>query len=319
MKTFFLSFPRLPVSLAVPDEMVPDVQSAFRHSIRPETDALPLHEYAIQPASHGLILRNNGQAEGTFSSPMDALIHLEESIEVLLINAMNGWAAFHAGAVEIDGAGWLIAGHPDTGKTTTTFNLIEMGGLFLCEEVSPVDPDGPLIHPYPQVLSMSRSYAEAYRSIHPVRGGDLTLPTPRLARYAPHQAGSVPARLKVILLPVYDPACAAGIETVSPESALTELLGYAFPPSRGDEHLFDAVIRICEKTRIFRLRANSLGATRRLLKDLMRANADNPIPPWRDSPGDHPNETTEKGLTGPAEHAKHFSLKNKRCPSLCAP
>ena len=271
MKTFFLSFPRLPVSLTVPDEMVSGVQTAFRHSIRTETEALPLHEYAIQPASHGLMLLKNGQMEGTFRSPMDALIHLEESIEVLLINAMNGWVAFHAGAVAIDGAGWLIAGNPDTGKTTTAFNLIEMGRLFLCEEVSPVDPEGLLIHPYPQVLTMGRSYAEAYLPIHPVRKGDLTLPTAHMARYAPHQAGSAPVPLKVILLPAYDPTGAAGIETISPETALTELLGYAFPPSRGDEHLFDALIRICEKARIFRLRTNNLRATRRLLKDLMKA------------------------------------------------
>jgi len=34
----------------------------------------------------------------------------------------------------------VIAGDPDTGKTTTTFNLIEMGQIFLCEEVVPVNP-----------------------------------------------------------------------------------------------------------------------------------------------------------------------------------
>jgi hypothetical protein len=139
MKTFFLSFPRLAVSLTVPDEMVPDIQAAFRHSISPETDPAAFHEYVIQPTSDGLALLKNGRMEGSFGSFIEALNHLEEAIEVLLIRSIDDWVAFHAGGVEIDGVGCLIAGYPDTGKTTTAFNLIEMGGLFLSEEVCPAD------------------------------------------------------------------------------------------------------------------------------------------------------------------------------------
>jgi hypothetical protein len=269
MKTFFLSFPRLPVSVTVPDEMAPDIQAAFRHSIRPETDPTPFHHYVVQLASHGLALLRNGRMEGSFGSSMEVLNHIEEAIEVLLIESMGRWVAFHAGAVEIEGAGCLIAGDPDTGKTTTVFNLIEMGALFLCEEVSPVDPENLQIHPYPQVLTMSRHYAEAYLSVHPVQNGDLTLLNADMARYGPHQAGSGPVLLKTILLPAYDPSCTPGIEALSPETAFTELLGYCFPPNRDHEHLFDAVIRICGEARIFRVRTNGLQATRELLKELM--------------------------------------------------
>jgi hypothetical protein len=268
MKTIFLSFPRLSVSLTAPDYMLSDIRFTFRHAIVAETPTPPLHQYAIHHASHSVALIRNGRMEGTFGSLMEALIHLEEVIEVLLIKAVDDWAAFHAGAVENEGAGWLIAGNPDTGKTTTTFNLIEMGALFLCEEVSPVDPVNCLIHPYPQILTMSRRYAEAYRSDHAVNRGELILMDEEVARYAPHQAGSDPVRLHVILLPAYDPDSEPAIEVLSPEAAFTELLGYAFPPTGDDEDLFDAVINICERSRIFRLRANSLQATRTLLTDL---------------------------------------------------
>ena len=269
MKTFFFSFPGLPVSLTVPDEMVPDIRAAFRHSISPETDPVAFHEYVIQPTSNGLVLLKNGRIEGNFGSSIEALNHLEEAIEVLLIRSMDDWVAFHAGAVEIEGAGCLIAGDPDTGKTTTAFNLIEMGGLFLCEEVSPIDPESLLIYPYPQVLTMSRRYAEAYLSVSSVRNGDLTLLNSDMARYGPHQAGSGPVLLKIILLPGYDPSCTPGIEALSPETVFTELLGYCFPPNRDDEYLFDAVIRICEQARIFRLRTNGIQSTQQLLEDLM--------------------------------------------------
>ena len=75
--------------------------------------------------------------------------------------------------------------------------------------------------------------------------------------------------LKVILLPLYDPACTPGIEPLSPENILTELLGYCFPPNRDDECLFDAVIGICERTRIFRLRTKCLESTQELLEELV--------------------------------------------------
>jgi hypothetical protein len=81
-----------------------------------------------------------------------------------------------------------------------------------------VDPVNCLIHPYPQILTISRQYAEAYRSDHAVNRGELILMDEEVARYAPHQAGSDPVR--------------------------------------------------CERSRIFRLRANSLQATRILLTDL---------------------------------------------------
>ena len=54
MKTFFLSFPRLNISLTAPDEIIADIQAAFLHSISPGTN-LPLqHEYIIESTSNGL-------------------------------------------------------------------------------------------------------------------------------------------------------------------------------------------------------------------------------------------------------------------------
>lgn len=269
MKPFFLSFPRLNISLTAPHEIMADIQTAFLHSICPETHLSLRHEYAIESTPNGLVLLKDGQLTGSFGSCFDLICRLEEDIENSLIRSLGNWVGFHAGAVMIGDTACVIAGNPDTGKTTTTFNLIEMGHTFLCEEVSPVDPETLLVYPYPQVLTVDGTYAERYRSRYPVQNGTLKIFDSRMARYHPYAAGSDPVPLKTLLIPAYDPSQTPGIEKLSPDEVFTELLGYCFPPNTDDEHLFDSVIRICEAAEIFRLRTNSLQSMRELLKKLL--------------------------------------------------
>jgi len=272
MKTFFLSFPRLNISLTAPDEIVDDIQAAFLHSISPDTNLLFQHEYVIESISNGLSLVKDGQVAGQFGSCLDLICRLEENIENTLIQAMGNWVGFHAGAVMIGDSACVIPGNPDTGKTTTTFNLIEMGQIFLCEEITPVDPETLLVYPYPQVLTIEGAYAEKYLALYPVQNGELKILDSQMARYRPHSAGSYQVPLKTILMPSYDSSGTPGIEKLTPGKVFTELLGYCFPPNRNDEHLFDSLIRICEETEIFRLRTNSLQSTRDLLKELFGPN-----------------------------------------------
>ena len=271
MKSFLLSFPRLRISVTVPDE-IGDIQTAFLHSIRPATNLPPQHEYVIESNSNGLNLLKDGRSVGQFGSCLNLICRLEEDIENTLIRAIGEWVGFHAGSVMIGDAACVIAGNPDTGKTTATFNLVEMGHTFLCEEVTPVDPETLLVYPYPQVLTLDGTYAETYRSRYPVQNGTLKIFDSRMARYGPNAAGSDPVPLKTILMPAYDPSQTPGIEKLTPGRLFTELLGYCFPPNGDDEHLFDSVIRICEAAEIFRLRTNSIQSTRELLKELFGPN-----------------------------------------------
>ncbi len=268
MKLFFLSFPRLDISLAAPDEIAPDIQAAFLHSIRPATEPSLRHEYVIEPIPDGFRLLKDELLKGVFDSCTDLLCRLEEDIENTLIGAIGNWVGFHAGAVMIGDAACVIPGDPDTGKTTTTFNLVEMGQIFLCEEVAPVDPDTLMVYPYPQVLTLSGAYVEEHLSLYPVQNGELRIMNPQMARYCPSRAGDASVPLMTILVPAYDPSKTPGIEELSPGDVFTELLGYCFPPNRGDEYLFDSVIRICEEAEIFRLRTDSLQSMRQLLREL---------------------------------------------------
>ena len=59
----------------------------------------------------------------------------------------------------------------------------------LLKKQSLISPDALMIHPYPQVLTMSRAYADAYHSIYPVRHGDLAMRGSYEARYSPIEPG----------------------------------------------------------------------------------------------------------------------------------
>lgn len=278
MKTLFLSFPRLNVALTAPDDIIPDVQAAFLHSISSDED-LPLqNRYSIESSFDGLALLKDSQRVGQFSSCLSLICRLEEDIENTLIQSIGNWVGFHAGAVMIGDTACVIPGNPDTGKTTTTFNLVELGQTFLCEEVAPVDPESLLVYPYPQVLGLDGAYTEKYRSLYPVTNGELNLMDSGTARYRPYTAGSDPVPLKTILIPAYDPSRTPEIENLSPGEVFIELLGYCFPPNTDDEHLFDSVIRICEAAEIFRLHSNSLRSMRELLKALFGPNLEPSTP-----------------------------------------
>lgn len=274
MKTLFLSFPRIHVALNAPDKIFPDIQAAFLHSICSEKDSPSRNLYLIESNVDGLILFKDRKPVGQFSSCLELICRLEEDIENILIQAIGNWVGFHAGAVMIENTACIIPGNPDTGKTTTTFNLVELGKIFLCEEVTPVDPETLVVYPYPQVLGLDGAYAEIYQSLYPVTKGELNILDSQLARYQPYATGSDPVPLKTILIPAYDPSGTPGIEKLTPGDVFTELLGYCFPPNGDDEHLFDSVIRICEAAQIFRLHTNSLKSMRELLRMLFDPNAE---------------------------------------------
>jgi len=274
MKTLSLLFPRLNIALTAPDTLVPDIQAAFFHSICSEANLPFRNRYVIEATTNGLALQKDRQPVGEFSSCLELVCRLEEDIENALIQSIGNWVGLHAGAVTIGNAACVIPGNPDTGKTTTTFNLVEMGKRFLCEEVTPVDPETFLVYPYPQVLSLDGVYAEKYQSLYPVTNGILNVLDFQTARYRPHTAGSDPVPLKTILIPAYDPSGTSEIEALTPGEVLTELLGYCFPPNKDDEYLFDSIIRICEAAEIFRLRTNSPQSMRKLLKELFDPNSE---------------------------------------------
>lgn len=272
MRTFFFSFPRVNISLSLPEDVESIILPSFSHSLKPGLISSLHHRYEVVVRSKYLDVYKDRKLLGSLRNSLELLAALEEDIECLMIESCREWVAFHAGCVGERGFACLIAGKPESGKTTTTFNLVEMGKAFLCEEVTPVDPKSQLVHPFPLALSMSRRFAREFQSLFPVREGDLEEVGAKLSRYVPYQATKSPVPLRMIILPSYNPSFSPDIIPLSPGKALTEVLECCFRPTEDEEKFFDSVIRIITGCRIFRLRTSSIQETRNLLGRLFASS-----------------------------------------------
>jgi len=273
MKTLYLEFPRLAVSLDVPDELVDDFQEEFSHVLNLRAPLIIHHEYTVHLEENGLSLFKDKKLLEIFSNVFELVFAFEEEIENALVKNIGAWVAFHAGCVAKEDSAYMVAGNPNTVKTTTTFQLLEIGQEFLCEEVTPVDPETGLVYPYPQVLTLSRQYAEKFISLFPVRKGVLSYFGPEISRYVPGRVRKKKAQLTTIIFPSYNPAFKPKVEELSPGDILTDLLHYCFPPNVKEEELYDNVIRISENCRLLRMLTCGIKSTRDLLVQITSENS----------------------------------------------
>jgi hypothetical protein len=265
MKTLYLEFPRLVLSLTVPEELVTDFREEFACVIG---DPIPLvihQKFTVHFEGKRLSLFKDRVQLNLFSNVYELIFALEEEIEHALVKNIGTWVAFHAGCVAKQDSAIMVVGNPDTGKTTTTFQMLELGLDFLCEEVTPVDPESGLVYPFPQILTMSRPYAEESNSLFPVKEGVLSYYGPELARYIPGRVRKKAAKLKTIIFPSYNPVFKSSIKELSPGDILTDLLHCCFLPNVKEEELYDQVIRISENCRLLRILTCGIASTRDLL------------------------------------------------------
>ena len=226
-------------------------------------------QFRIVEEARGWSLLQGDVRKGTFAEAVHALLALEYEIERSVIDIDDGRFAFHAGAVETAVGAWLIAGDPDTGKTSSTFQLLQLGQSFLCEEVSLYDPSAHAIHPYPQTLALERRYIDRFKEVFPVDEGALWTLDDSVVRFIPDRFSRAPVRLHSLLLPRYRPGAPSRVDELGSQDVLTEFLGYCFRPSAGNERLFDGAIALLEKTRLLRVTYGSLAAARDLYRGLL--------------------------------------------------
>lgn len=269
MGLLYVECPRLAVSFDLPDELAADFRQDFSYAV---TSRRPIDvglEYRIQLDEDGARLFRNRTPIGIFPDRLELMFSIEEDIENAVLERLGGWVGLHAGAAVCRGGAIVVVGRPDTGKTTTTFQLVELGLDLLCEEITPIDPTTRMVQPFPQVLTLARHYAEEFRSRYPVTGGTLSFPAPAVARYAAARVARQPVPLSVIVFPAFDPSCQPTLEEVDPGQMLTDLLQHCFPPALGDEQLYDAVIRLITQCRLFRLRTCGIASARERLLELI--------------------------------------------------
>ncbi len=269
MTSLHLEFSRLAVSVLVPETLETAARDVFFHVLAEGIPARVDHGYEVRVEEAGWTLLRDGRRGGTYATGIDLLFALEEDLENALIARLEGWIGFHAGAVALGNHAIVTLGLSDTGKTSSTFQLIELGLDLVAEEVTPVDPQTLSVHPFPQVLTLSRRYAETFEAAHTVRRGRLVYHDRMMARYHPRHVRHTPVRLHTLLFPAYDPTCVPRLEPLVPGDVLTEVLRYCFPPVGSDEQLYDHVIHVLQHCQLWRVHSRDVASARALLSRIV--------------------------------------------------
>ena len=77
---------------------------------------------------------------------------------------------FHAGALEVDGAGMLLPGTSGSGKSTLTAGLVTRAGLgYLTDELSALDLSSGLLLPYAKPITLKQGSFGVMPELHPDR------------------------------------------------------------------------------------------------------------------------------------------------------
>ena len=108
-------------------------------------------------------LVDSGGAEGTFDSRDSLLFHLDKNITLTLQKERPDLYFLHAAAVAIDDRVAALAAPSGTGKSTIAFALLANQFVYFSDELTPIDPETLLIHPYPRALCLKAPVLEKYR------------------------------------------------------------------------------------------------------------------------------------------------------------
>lgn len=270
MATIVLEYPKLSISVTAAEPIAGAIGRNFAPLVAARAVTAVDHRFRVESQARGFGLVKDGQVLAAFPDAAELMFFLEEEIERTLLDHLGGWIGLHAGAAVLpNDSALVVVGQPDTGKTTTTFQLVELGLELLCEEVTPVDPETVRAHPFPHTLSFARSYAEQFTALYPVRHGTLAYHGAQIARYVARRVRTTPVRMGTILFPAFDPASVPRLEAMEPGAVLPELLHHCFRPALGDERLYDSVIRLIGRCALVRLHTNGIACTRRLLERLV--------------------------------------------------
>ncbi len=253
MRTVYLTFPRMTISLAAPEEIQEKVSLFYPFNIQKEKPSTFTHEYRIESEGETWELQKDEEHFESAGNALEAVARLEYDLETTIVRECGNWLAIHAGCVDVKDQACLIVGNPDTGKTTTTFHLVEMGQKFMCEEIAFLDAETREVHPYLQTLSLESSFMDVVKPHFPLERGFVSPLNPSLVRYTPENIRKDPLNLSTILVPKRDADAEPEIIPLKPSECLTEFLSYCFEPNVDMEELVDSVIKVLEECLIFRI------------------------------------------------------------------
>ena len=101
--------------------------------------------------------------EATFDDQGSLLFYLDKQITLSLQRRRPDLYFLHAAAVALDDRVAVLAAPAGTGKSTMTLALLANRFAYLSDELTPIDPETLLVHPYPRALSLKRSSPDRNR------------------------------------------------------------------------------------------------------------------------------------------------------------
>ena len=212
-----------------------------------------------------------GTSELTTNDEGEFIFLFEKDMTIELQKIRSDLIFIHAAALEFNGVGFLLVAPSGTGKSTTTWGLVNSGFNYLSDELAPIDPNTMLLHSYPHALCLKD------RPPMFELPGDCLFTSQTIHVYGGILSEKIqlnPVLLKAVIFLEYHP------DNLEPEILMI---------SRGDaaSHLYvnslnilahsnsdygmAAVIKIAKQTHNYRLFSNQLDKTSDKLKSLIQS------------------------------------------------
>jgi len=139
-------------------ELVSILEKLFKRLQLDATDRHPDLDYKIGCRGSGenrqiYIICDDGE-ELVTNDIGEFVFLLEKDMTIELQKIRSDLLFVHSAALEYQGKGFLIVAPSGTGKSTTTWGLLNMGANYLSDELAPVDPKSMTVYPYPHSICL---------------------------------------------------------------------------------------------------------------------------------------------------------------------
>lgn len=221
-------------------------------------------------------LLSNGVLRSTIRRAGDLLPYLDWAGNWAVGLGRPEYLQVHAACVSRDGAGTILAGAPESGKTTLSAALCLSGWHYLCDEFALIDPHSAMLQPYPKALSIKQpSFAllRRWRRSLPLGRALAMREGRRVASLPAHQirpdAVGAACPVRMVVFPRVDTAASPSLRPISAAEALFRLnrLSFNFLDYRAAGiELFERIVRAA---RCYEMISGDLRASVALLNNAM--------------------------------------------------
>lgn len=237
------------------------------------SEPLGVCSYAVRldPSLDAWVVYVDGSSVFSSASVCGSADFLLWHINQRVIDSADGRLCVHSGAVEVDGAGILLAGGPNAGKSTLVTALIKSGCGYLSDEVGAIDLERSELVAFPRAIGLDEGSWRLFPEFTPPAGGSDARFVGTRWHVPSERVRSTSTRSVVPLSRIVDIGFVANGDTVvaplAPADRLELLLRQSFP-FRWEPLSFKRLARIARNVAGFRLRFDSLDTAVAVIRDL---------------------------------------------------